>query len=88
MAANEMAIFQNHPARSCFALKQCYQTVLSNSARKQRCQAVLASNGFVPKTRFVYNRLRFFFCNQLFGREFWCPIARSSSCALDRRRHP
>jgi hypothetical protein len=29
-----------------------------------------------------------FFFDQLFGREFWFPIARSSSRALDRRRHP
>jgi hypothetical protein len=36
-----MAIFQNLPTRSCFALKQCYQEVLPNSARKQRYQAVV-----------------------------------------------
>jgi hypothetical protein len=29
-----------------------------------------------------------FFCNQLFRREFCFPIERSSSRALDRRRHP
>jgi hypothetical protein len=79
MVANEMAIFQNHPARSCFALKQCYQTVLASSARKQ---------WFCTQNQICLQSVTILFCNQLFGREFWCPIARSSSCALDRRRHP
>ena len=41
-----------------------------------------------PKSSFVYNRLQFFLINQLFRREFCIPIERSSSRALDRRRHP
>jgi hypothetical protein len=70
----------------------CSQAVLPNSAIKQCSQAALPSSArkqwFCTQNQICLQSVTILFCNQLFGREFWCPIARSSSCALDRRRHP